>query len=88
MSSARFEAFLAKLYVDAATREEFAADPRGLAFRAGLDAAEIDAVARIDRVGLDLASRSTEHKRQAAGRRSVIGRLWAALRRRCSLLLR
>jgi len=81
MSSARLEGFLATLYVDASTREQFAADPRGVALRAGLDATEVDAVIRIDRVGLELAAWSIAQKRRAARRRSMAGRLKDALRR-------
>ena len=63
MSGSRFEAFLAKLYVDESARAKFLADPRGEAARAGLTAPEIEAVARIDRVGLDLLAKSLARKR-------------------------
>ena len=64
MSASRFEAFLAKLYVDETTRAKFLADPGGEAIKAGLTAREIEAVKRIDRVGLELFARSLERKRQ------------------------
>lgn len=64
MSASYFEAFLAKLYVDESARAKFLADPRGEAMKAGLTAQEAEAVARIDRVGLDLLSKSLERKRQ------------------------
>jgi hypothetical protein len=80
MSSARFEAFLARLYVDAHARELFAADPRGAALGAGLDAAEADAVTSIDRVGLELAADSFERKRLAARRFQKASRWWTGLR--------
>ncbi|MGI9067680.1 MAG: hypothetical protein ACR2HX_14945 [Pyrinomonadaceae bacterium] len=64
MSAARFEAFLAKLYVDERARARFLADPRGEAMKAGLTAQDVEAVARIDRVGLDLLAKSLERKRR------------------------
>ena len=64
MSASRFEAFLAKLYVDESARAKFLADPRGEAIKAGLTAQEIEAVERIDRVGLELLAQSLEHKRR------------------------
>jgi hypothetical protein len=64
MSASRFEAFLAKLYVDESARTKFLADPRGEAMKAGLTAHEVEAVARIDRVGLDLLATSLERKRR------------------------
>ena len=63
MSSPGFEAFLARLYVDEAARRRFLDDPRGVARAAGLDEAEVDALARIDRAGLELAARSFAAKR-------------------------
>ena len=66
MSASRVETFLARLYVDETARGRFLADPQGEAMKAGLTAKEIEAVAKIDRVGLDLFTRSLERKR--AGR--------------------
>ena len=63
MSASHFEAFLARLYVDDRARAQFLADPRGQALKAGLTAQEAEAVARIDRVGLDLLTKSLERKR-------------------------
>ena len=65
MSSARLEAFLAKIYVDEQARERFLAAPRQEAVRAGLTEEEIVAVERIDRVGLELTARSLIHKHQS-----------------------
>jgi hypothetical protein len=65
MSAPALEAFLARIYVDAEARTRFLADPRGEAARAGLTPEECDALARIDRVGLDLCARSFARKRQA-----------------------
>lgn len=59
-----FEAYLARLYVDAQARARFLADPGGEAARAGLDPAACAALAQLDRVGLELAARSFEHKRR------------------------
>ena len=64
MSSPRFEAFLARLYVDERARTQFLADPRAEALKAGLTTQEADAVERIDRVGLELLSKSLERKRR------------------------
>ena len=63
MSASSFETFLARLYVDESARERFLADPEGEAMKAGLTAKEIEAVAKIDRVGLDLFAKSLERKR-------------------------
>jgi len=70
MSSPLFEAFLAKIYVDAKARAEFLSDPLGEAARAGLSAEEQQALQSIDWDGLKLASRSFEKKRlrQARGK--------------------
>jgi hypothetical protein len=64
MSASRFEAFLARLYVDEAARARFLADPRGEALKAGLTREEVEAVARIDLVGLELFTKSLERKRR------------------------
>ena len=63
MSTARFEAFLAKIYVDENARARFLADARGEALKAGLTDQEVDAVVKIDRVGLELLAKSLERKR-------------------------
>ncbi len=64
MSASRFEAFLAKLYVDDKARAQFLANPRGEALKAGLTIEEAESVEKIDRVGLDLFSKSLERKRR------------------------
>ena len=66
--SARFETFLAGIYVDAEARARFLADPRSAAAAAGLDPQEIAAAEKIDRLGLQMAANSLRHKR--AGKRS------------------
>ena len=63
MSAVTFEAFLARIYVDAEAREQFLADPRGEARSAGLTDEESEALANIDRVGLELAANSFARKR-------------------------
>ena len=68
MTTPRFEQFLARLYVDEDVRRRFASDPRDTAMGAGLDSAEIEALAEIDWTGLELAAHSYAHKRMAKGR--------------------
>jgi hypothetical protein len=72
--SALLEAYLARLYLDRDARAAFVEDPRGEAIAAGLAEAEVAALERIDRVGLELAARSFAGKR--AGR--TRGRSWLA----------
>jgi hypothetical protein len=60
-----FEAFLARIYVDAGARARFLQDPAGEAARAGLAPGEVEAVERIDREGLELAAASIAAKRRA-----------------------
>ncbi len=64
MSASLFEAFLAQLYVDESARAKFLADPHGEAIKAGLTTPEVEAVARIDRVGLEMLTKSLERKRR------------------------
>ena len=71
MSSAALEAFLARLYTDAAARQRFTADPRGEAQRAGLTTAECQALATCDRPGLEMAATSFSAKRARRRRRRV-----------------
>ena len=82
----RFEAVLARLYTDEAYRTAFLASPEEAARAEGLDATDCEALAAIDREGLDMAAASYARKRQMkAGsgkppsRRSVWARLWAAV---------
>ena len=69
MSRPAFEAFLARLYVDAAFRAAFLADQTGVARAAGLDEGEVAALGAIDRQGLVLAANSFAYKRAAKNRR-------------------
>jgi hypothetical protein len=59
--SPAFEAFLARLYVDAGARAAFLADPRAATVALAPD--EIAALERIDRAGLELAAGSFAAKR-------------------------
>ena len=80
MSARVFEAFLARLYTDEQARRDFLTDPRGTAARAGLEPSEIDSLAAIDRVGLELSAASFARKRAARGpRRSAWRRRLSAL---------
>ena len=63
MTTPRFEAFLARLYVDERARADFLADPRAAGIKAGLTAPEVEAVVQIDLIGLDLLTKSLERKR-------------------------
>jgi hypothetical protein len=80
MSHPRFEAFLAELYTDAEAREQFLADPRSAARLAGLDERDVETLAHIDRIGLELAVRSFEHKRAARRPRGSRWLRWFARR--------
>lgn len=66
MSAVALEAFLARLYTDAALRARFLAAPLDEARAAGLCEADSCALAAIDRAGLEMAAASFAHKR--AGR--------------------
>jgi hypothetical protein len=67
MSDARFEEFLARIYVDEDARAKFLADPCGVASRAGLTAQQIDDVVKIDREGLEMFAASLKRKKQSHG---------------------
>ena len=71
MSAERLEAFLAKIYTDEESRERFLVDPRGEAAKAGLDEREVESLEKIDRVGLVLATRSIQRKRQRRKRQRL-----------------
>lgn len=64
MSASLLERFLARLYTEAALREQFLKDPAAVARGFGLDEAAVQALAGIDRDGLVLAADSFERKRQ------------------------
>lgn len=57
------EDFLARIYVDAAARARFLANPRAEAACSGLQEWQCRALERVDRVGLEMAARSFANKR-------------------------
>ena len=63
MTDARFEAFLAKIYVDERACVKFLADPRGEALKAGLTPQQIEDVVKIDREGLEMFAASLKRKK-------------------------
>ena len=65
------EAFLARIYVDQTARENFLADPRGEATRAGLTPHEVEDVVNIDREGLKLFAHSLSHKKAQKAQRGT-----------------
>ena len=77
MSATSLETLLARLYTDAPFRKAFLADPERIARAQGLDDAEIAALQRMDREGLEFAARSFTYKRaeHAKRRRSWVRRL-------------
>lgn len=64
MSSAQLETMLARLYTDAAWREQFLAAPVAAARAAGLSEDDAAALAAIDRAGLQMAVASFACKRE------------------------
>ena len=65
MKAQKFEAFLAKLYVDDQARSRFLADPRREVMNAGLSEEDWSTLENIDLVGLELAADSFARKRAA-----------------------
>jgi hypothetical protein len=82
MSAQKFEAFLAKLYVDNQARSRFLADPRREALAAGLTEADCAALDKIDWIGLGLAADSFARKRASCPARKPVSKLTRWLRRR------
>jgi hypothetical protein len=89
MSARAFEAFLARIYVDAATRARFKANPREQARAAGLSHKECIALENTDWVGLEIAARSFASKRERKRKnhprssfRNTLQNLFATLSRR------
>jgi hypothetical protein len=82
MSAQKFEAFLAKLYVDNQARSRFLADPRREVLSAGLTEHDCAALEKIDFVGLELASQSFARKRASRPPRKPAFNLTRWLRRR------
>jgi hypothetical protein len=79
MSAPEFEAFLARIYVDASARAAFKANPQGEALRGGLSKEECMALGEMDWVALEMAARSFANKRRSKPRgsrpRTFIGRV-------------
>ena len=69
MSSPAFEEFLARLYTDEAALSAFLSAPTEAARAAGLDHAEISALASADQTGLVMAAASFRVKRKQLSRR-------------------
>jgi hypothetical protein len=67
------EAFLARLYTDAALLREFLAAPETVALEAGLDEQAAGSLATMDMQGLQLAAASFEAKRIGHGRKTATG---------------
>jgi len=82
MSANQLEAFLARLYVDAAARANFKANPRAESKKAGLSDEQCTALENLDWVGLEMAARSFAKKRRLKRRPAW----FAALKTRLSRL--
>jgi hypothetical protein len=68
MTSTQFEAFLARLYVDADARRSLKANPRAESKKAGLSDEQCTALENLDWIGLEMAARSFAKKRQSKRR--------------------
>jgi hypothetical protein len=86
MSASAFEAFLTRIYVDAAARTRFKANPRAEARHAGLSDEECAALENTDWVGLEMAAHSFARKRELKLKKSHIYSYWARLRHLLALL--
>ena len=86
MSAKQFEAFLARLYVDADLRARFRANPLAEAKNVGLSNAECKALENMDWVGLEMAARSFAKKRELKRPRSRFSLLTERLLRLISFL--
>jgi hypothetical protein len=75
MSAQKFEAFLAKLYVDEQARARFLADPLRQALNAGLTKDECAALEQIDLIGLELAASSFARKKASRPSRRAVWNL-------------
>jgi hypothetical protein len=82
MSAEKFEAFLAKLYIDNQARSRFLADPRREVLSAGLTEHDCAALEKIDFVGLELAADSFARKKASHPPKKAISKLTGLLRRR------
>jgi hypothetical protein len=81
MSAQNMEALLARLYVDAAARASFRADPHGEARKAGLTEDECRSLENVDWVGVEMAcslAAKRQGKRTRSAWRHAFGRLLGA----------
>ena len=76
MSSPALETYLARLYTDDALRAAFLLEPRAQALLHGLSQQEAEAMAAMDRVGLQMAAASYRAKRAAHGGRALPAQRW------------
>ncbi|PHV51282.1 hypothetical protein CSQ91_09260 [Janthinobacterium sp. BJB301] len=76
MSSPALETYLARLYTDDALHDAFLLDPRAQALLQGLSPEEAEAMAAMDRVGLQMAAASYRAKRSAHGNRARPAQPW------------
>jgi len=78
MSTPQFEAFLARLYTDAAVRTRFLRDREGEARAAGLSAEQVESLAELDADALEAAAVSFARKREQ--KKAHTKRRWFGLR--------
>ena len=76
MSSPALETYLARLYTDDAVREAFLLAPHAQALLHGLSPQEAEAMAAMDRIGLQMAAASYRAKRAAHGGRAKPAQRW------------
>ncbi|KKO64990.1 hypothetical protein VM94_01695 [Janthinobacterium sp. KBS0711] len=76
MSSPALETLLAKLYTDDALRAAFLLEPHAQALLHGLSPQEAEAMAAIDRIGLQMAATSYRSKRTTHGTRAAPAQRW------------
>lgn len=76
MSSPALETYLARLYTDDALRAAFLLDPQAQALLHDLSPEEAEAMAAMDRIGLQMAAASYRAKRAAHGTRAAPAQRW------------
>jgi len=76
MSSPALETYLARLYTDDALRAAFLLEPHAQALLHGLSPQEAEAMAAMDRIGLQMAAASYRAKRTAHGTRAAPAQRW------------
>jgi uncharacterized protein (UPF0276 family) len=73
VSTSRLEPLLARLYTDEAAGAKFLEDPQAFARKYGLSDRDVGALSSIDEVGLTMAVRGFERKREAKRRNKTLG---------------